>query len=556
MDNKLIFLNDPYEQAVVAANDVFVREAEKREEEDRRRRVEQGDAKAMTLSSPIQFFGSEKEVAVAEAYEKIYEKYAKNLAPGEKPVLIPMFGATSCETNEKPYIVTPQRVQRYNTAEDYTYPGSTEKRYTPIPTATDLLEKLLSSVNLKRDGDAIYSFDGICYNRLNDNEVNTLISSVLSKELKISGSANQLSNVYTLLKAEGTILDQPIDQSIFLKIAVKNGLLDRRSFTLYRANPNDFVTSKINVCWNPNNVCPMFDNFLLTCAGGDLTLLQRLWEFVAFSLIPNRIKRIALLQGVGDSGKTQLTALLESFFDNDKVSHRDIHRLGDRFSLFDLVDKRLNISADLPAGSLSSKAVAVLKQISGNDTITVEEKYHNPRKAKLSIKLIIVSNHALSLQYYDQQFANRILLIPFFHAVPPKQQDYMLLEKLKTEREGILAKAVRVFNQLEANNFIFSGDEMYTFEKQAISNVPIEANTIQQFISDCCELKAGFTPTATLHNRYLTYCASNGYPAINDRVTFSKQLSIAYGNVINRKKQRVGGEAVNGYEGIMLKGGV
>ena len=77
------------------------------------------------------------------------------------------------------------------------------------------------------------------------------------------------------------------------------------------------------------------------------------------------------------------------------------------------------------------------------------------------------------MQHYDQQFANRILLLPFMHAVPPTHQDHMLLEKLKNEREGILAKAVRAFNQLESRNFVFSGDALYSFERQAVSSIPV-----------------------------------------------------------------------------------
>ena len=45
-------------------------------------------------------------------------------------------------------------------------------------------------------------------------------------------------------------------------------------------------------------------------------------------------------------------------------------------------------------------------------------------------------------------------------------------------------------------------------------------------------------------------------PPINDKTAFSKQLSLTCGNAVARKKQRYGGEPVNGYMGIVLKGGV
>ena len=561
-DRNIIFVDDPDEQKLVRMRDEIIRNAEREEEEEKRRRVEQGDATARSLTSPIQFFKDEKEVAIVNAYDVLCDDYQKKRSLDETPVLIAYQGQIYYDESGKPQSAADsfegarQSFPRYDGTYGYTGFAATEKRNSSVPTATDLLSCLLKKVKLKRDGDAIYRFDGARYKRLDDNGVQTLISAVLSDEIKISGAANQISNVYTLLKAESTILGRPIDPSTSPFIAVDNGLLDRRNSVYRTADSDLFITTKVKVCWRPYSSCPLFERFLFDCANGDPKLINRLWEFVDFVLVPNRIKRIALLQGVGDSGKTLLCSLLESFFEDNEVSHRDIHRAGDRFALSDFVDKRLNISADLPAGGLSRNAVAVLKQISGNDTVQTEEKYHNPRSVKLICKLVIVTNHSLSLQNYDQAFANRILLLPFMHKIPPEQQDHMLLEKLMQEKEGIFVKAIQVFNQLEARNFIFSGDTEYSFEKQVISSIPIEADIIQRFVLNSCEFSNGFTPTALLHNSYLAFCVANGYPAINDKVAFSRQLALTCGNRIMRKKQRVGGEATNGYEGIVLKGGM
>lgn len=557
----VIFPDDPYEQKLIAAHDAIISKCRKQEEEEKRRRAENGDATALSLIVPIQFFENEKELAIVNTYYDVCEKHKEGLAPDENPILALSPGQVYYDdynvpaSNGKSFANYQQYTPRYTGAASYTGSFYTAGHNTAVPTPIDLLDQLLKRVTLKRDEDAIYLFDGVCYNRLNDNAVNTMISEVLSDKLRISGAAYQLSNVYTLLKADGRISDTPVDQAEFSDIAVGNGWLNRDELILHPADLGRFITSKINVHWKPFSDCPLFEKFLSTCANGDPILISRMWEFVAFSLIPNRVKRIALIQGVGDSGKTLITSLLASFFDKKLVSYRDANCLSDRFYLFDLVDKRLNISADLPAGALSSKVVAILKQISGNDEVTVEEKYHTPRKITLGTKLILVSNHFLSMQHYDSYFASRILLLPFMNAIPKWQQDYRLLAKLKAEREGILAKAVHVFKQLEAHNFVFSGDELYSFERQAISSIPVEANTVKQFLSACCELKEGFTPTSTLHNHYLAYCAANSYPPINDKVAFSKQLSLTCGDAISRKKQRFGGESVNGYVGIVLKGG-
>lgn len=337
----VIFPDDPYEQKLIAAHDAIMEKCKKQEDEEKRKREESGDLTARSLIAPIQFYESDKEFAVVNAYNELCAKYKEGLAPDENPILVLSQGGVYYDNqnvaaaSSNPYMSTQQYMTPYNGAGGSTHSFPAEKRHTAVPTATDLLGCLLKRVTLKRDGDAIYMFDGVCYNRLSDNAVNTL-----------------------------------------------------------------------------------------------------------------------------------------------------------------------------------------------------------------------------SMQHYDQQFANRILLLPFMHAVPPTHQDHMLLEKLKNEREGILAKAVRAFNQLESRNFVFSGDALYSFERQAVSSIPVEANAVKKFISACCELKEGFTPTSTLHNHYLSYCDANGFPPINDKVAFSKQLALTCGDAVARKKQRYGGESVNGYIGIVLKGGV
>lgn len=64
----VIFPDDPYEQKLIAAHDAIISKCRKQEEEEKRRRAENGDATALSLIVPIQFFENEKDLAIVNTY--------------------------------------------------------------------------------------------------------------------------------------------------------------------------------------------------------------------------------------------------------------------------------------------------------------------------------------------------------------------------------------------------------------------------------------------------------------------------------------------------------
>ena len=105
------------------------------------------------------------------------------------------------------------------------------------------------------------------------------------------------------------------------------------------------------------------DRFLYQIAGGDPVLIKRIWQVIGYCLVPqdNRAKRFFLFQGLGNTGKSVLGSLLSAFYEETAVGSVDAFRIGDRFSLSSLVNKALNISADLPSSALGDQAVGIIK---------------------------------------------------------------------------------------------------------------------------------------------------------------------------------------------------
>ena len=490
------------------------------------------------LIRPIIFFENKADSELHRQYCNLAVQKQKEYGLEATPKLIP---------------IMPQPV--YQPAPPYQHrPFFYECRHSE-PTDLELARLYIHRQHVRTRNGSVYLYNGKYYKKLSDDQLKSQILSVLRDELEIKGNSKQLDTVAAAIKAEPTI--QVNDEKLPVGgLCLENCVIDIASMTCADHDPRFFFTIKLDVQYQGPQPTPVMDRFLYQIAGGDATLIRRIWQVVGYCLVPqdNRAKRFFLLQGLGNTGKSVLGSLLASFYEESAVGSVDAFRLGDRFSLSALASKALNISMDLPSSALNDQAVGVIKQITGNDLVQVEEKYKTPYAARVGIKLVFGTNHQLRTTTFDAAFLRRICLVIFNHVVPKYQQDPYLLDKLKLEKSGIFYKAMEAYRELVASNYTFAGDDIYDMvnAKQA-GEQPIDHETcIEAFIeSHVVAMFDGFVPTEELHMFYL----SENPNGLSDRQKFSarfKQLAAKKGLVAVNKKKRVNGEPANGYEGIAL----
>lgn len=243
-------------------------------------------------------------------------------------------------------------------------------------------------------------------------------------------------------------------------IAFQNGVLDRKTGSLYNSSPDKFVTFKLKCSYVENlSYSPCFDGLLSDISGGDPLLIRRIWEVIGYCLTPDTsAKSIFVFQGVPNSGKSLLTSIIESFFPEDNVTSTNIHELSQTFALADLIGKSLCVSPDLPSGRLDSKAVSVLKQLTGNDLVSANIKYHPPVKFRCRARFILATNHPILLFSKDKAFFERLVVVPFCNSVPKERRNSNLLKLISTEKNAIASKALWAYYELVRNNYRFSGN--------------------------------------------------------------------------------------------------
>ena len=423
------------------------------------------------------------------------------------------------------------------------------------PTDFELARHFICQQHVRTRNGSVYLYNGKYYQKLSNDQLKSQILSILRSELEVKGNSKQLDTVAAAIKAEPTI--QISDENLPSRgLCLKNCVIEIDSMRCADHNPQYFFTIQLQVDYQGPQPTPVMDRFLYQIAGGDPVLIKRIWQVIGYCLVPqdNRAKRFFLFQGLGNTGKSVLGSLIASFYVESDVGSVDAFKIGDRFSLSALANKALNISMDLPSSALNDQAVGVIKQITGNDLVQVEEKYKTPYATRVGCKLIFGTNHQLRTSTFDAAFLRRVVLVVFNHPVTKHQQDHYLLDKLKLEKAGIFFKAMEAYRELVANNYTFAGDDVYDMvnTKQAGEQlIDYDAN-IEVFIARHIAVMPGsFVPTKEIHLLYMTE-NPDGLADCQKFSTKFKLLAVKHGLAITNKKKRVAGESTNGYEGIAL----
>ncbi len=559
----------------VYGNDADIVRAAEKAEIEMRRRAEKESADS-GLIVPCFFAESDQEKALIQARLQLEQKYAPDFWNTKKIVLVPqddekrIIRKGEIPPNEE---MTTDPIQQDYQRFIPQNPTFQQRVYPPLPPPsprllrggmfkiTDLsLEKLFVERTLiRRVGSTLYMYNGAYYQAKTANEIKTVIRVFLRDVLEEKGEVSQIKNVEEFLQTNAEIEVTDTTRYEHL-ICMENGILNLRTRELIPHTTSIFTTWQLRAEYNQTAECPIFLTFLNQITGGDQDLMQRIVEMIGYILLSpgNEAKRFFVLQGKGDTGKSVLGSLIASFFDETLVSSIDASRLGDRFSLSAMVSTRVCIAMDLTDAALKEQSVAILKQITGNDLVTVEQKYHDPYAARIKTKIIWGTNHILRANSSDNAFTRRIMLIPFKYPVPKDQQDPFLLERLEAERSGIFLLALRGYTAFYSRGGMqFWGDDKFTFQSSQDGDESEDLETgVEAFVDQyCIDCPDAFVSTNSLHQSYLAFCEINAYPGYENRQQFSSALGKVFQRkhpTALRKKQRVDGEPMNGYSGIYL----
>ena len=400
---------------------------------------------------------------------------------------------------------------------------------------------------------ALYVFDGAIYEKLDTNKLLMLYRDQVDKELHGVKTMSSIESLYKFLLTDSEIQKTMDYSAINDMVVLKNGIFNVRTQELSNHTSKQMFTYKINAKYTENKHTPIFDSFLEEITGGNKILIERMWHLIAYLCMHSiSAKAFFILGTAPNSGKSVFGKFIEELFETNFVSSISLNDMNKDFSLGQIVGKAVNISMDLPSSKLNSAAISKLKMLTGDDLITINEKYVPQYRYYNRAKFLFASNHPISITEQDDAFWNRLVYFPFNNSISIENQDKQLLDKLLSEKDIVVSRALRKAKKFIANNYVFQTtpeieDTMATWKGE-------KNYSIDNFLRDYCEINESYEGEwcAELYETYEKYCQNYNKKSVSKeffRKFLEEQRGLKYAKF---RKSGVSENPRYGFRGITL----
>jgi putative DNA primase/helicase len=262
-----------------------------------------------------------------------------------------------------------------------------------------------------------------------------------------SGESSRASSMEGFARAEMVIEAKKLDAETML-LACANGIVDLRTGELREGRSSDYLTRATSVAFVSEARCPRFEAFLAEIMQGSREWVEYLWRMIGYCLTGETSEHVFfMLHGDGLNGKSTLVdvlhALLGEYVQMTRFSTfltKNKPQSGANDDIAHMVGARVVVA--LEADEASRLDSAIVKNLTGQDTVRARFLYGNEFEFKPRLKLFLVSNYVPRIDDTSNAIWRRVHYIPFRYKVPEDKVDKGLSLKLYGELEGILAKAV------------------------------------------------------------------------------------------------------------------
>lgn len=385
--------------------------------------------------------------------------------------------------------------------------------------------KLIGAPGSKKAMIFIYS-NGI-YKEISKKALNKYVSEYIPSYLTTNSLLNNISD---LLTNENTELYSVLngDDNI---INLQNGLYNTKTGD-FKPHYSKYISSiQLNVDYNPNYInYGYWDNFLDTLTMGDRELkniIQEWYGLILSNYNASEPKKLLLLTGPGDTGKSKVISVLEKLLGEENSQSIQLQKLGGRFELGHIFKMRLIHYGDLPSKMIDDSSLTIMKVLTGGDTISVEPKQIDPFNVKYRGAMMYSCNELpviggdLGKHVFD-----RFIIIPCENPIPKEKQNPKLMDQLLLDKEYIFHWSMEGLQRLLTNNLKFTYSEK---SEQVKNNYAIKSDSVKAFINECYDITTNMKDRIKLKDLYMAYeiyCNRNGKKNVS-KDTFKERMSNA-----------------------------
>ncbi|WP_343828292.1 DNA primase family protein, partial [Clostridium subterminale] len=265
----------------------------------------------------------------------------------------------------------------------------------------------------------------------------------------------------------------------------------------------------INYMDNPSNN-HIWDGFLDTLTEKDQEIkdfLQEWYGLILSNYDASIVKSFTYLTGKGDSGKSIPIKVLNALLTDKLFMALDVCKLGDRFSLGNVANKRLIACGDVVGRFIDESSLGMMKQLTGGDIISIEKKGKDPLSIHYRGLMMFSANHIPSFNGdLGRHVFERINIIPCNNVIPAEKRDKLFHEKILQEKDYIFKWALEGLERLINNDFRFTQSKKMIEAKEEYS---LDVDSVRAFIRrsyDITESKQDRCKTKTVYEEYNNYC--------------------------------------------------
>lgn len=323
------------------------------------------------------------------------------------------------------------------------------------------------------------------------------------------------------------------------------GVIDLRSGGISPHDPMTYLTKMTAVEYSENADCPRWLAFLDDIFRGDKDLIRYVQKAVGYSLTGSTTEQCAFfLYGTGRNGKSTFIDIIRDIFGDyaaniqpETIMVRSNQSTAINSDIARLKGARLVTSVEPNEGVRINEGL--LKQLTGDDTVTARKLYGDEFEFKPEFKLWMATNHKPVIRGTDMGIWRRIHMIPFTVQIPEEKIDRRLKYKLSAELTGIFRWAVEgcLLWQKE-------GLKMPRAVLEEVREYRREMDVISAFVEDKCTVGKGLSvQSSALYAAYLRWADSgNEYKMSNTK----------FGLEIAKRFEKVKGRKYNYYSGLTL----
>lgn len=338
-------------------------------------------------------------------------------------------------------------------------------------------------------------------------------------------------------------------------INCNNGIVDIHTQEIMPSSPDYKFKYVLPFDYDPQAVCPKWEQFLKEVTLDRQELIDVLQEFIGYTLSyddPVLGQKGLILYGGGQNGKSVVLDIIKELVGHD--NHANIDMTKNRPEDIDVINDKVALIRDEISKSFF-RTPETFKLLTTGGSIQARKMYIGPYSTKFLGKVILACNELPPSSEQAEGLKRRLIVVPFDYRVPKSKINRNIVNDLKEELPGIFNWAVSGYKRLVDNKYLFTDSEIVN---KTVREASLTDNFAYEFIDDACEVadEEAFVSTEFLYESWQEATTLRNKSNIS-KAQFSKAVAhvmrvLKDDHTYSSTTKRISNKAVRGYKGITV----